>query len=450
MNENNDKMKRNVSLISGLGIIVGYVIGASIFVTPGALASTAGPSVWLSYFIAGLLAFTICFVYSQIGTLVPVSGSIYIFSSLTTTEYGGFLYSLFNAIIFIFGTPLMAITAATYLQVFFPIINITVTAMVILVLTFIVNIFGNKVSGKMQIFGILFLISVITIFSLGGIIKADWTHFNPAFPNGVKPILVGVMSCYYSFTGFNILTEMAGEIKNPNKNIPRIIFLGFLIVMFLYIGTCVGMVALVPAPELGVGAPMVYAASQVFNGTWFGTVLAIAAICGAWTTLNACFLGLPRTFYQLGKSGFLPASFAKLNKHGVPIISLITFAVIVAVSLILNKGILYLINMTSLFFMLIAILLSIGSLRSKITMSEEYNAAGYKLKGIWYYLWPVITIVSTGYFLIDFLTADFKTLIMTLIVTAIGLIVYRVRKKVLEDKGINMVEKMREVLSEEK
>lgn len=448
MNNNSNTMKRTISLLSGVGILVGYVIGASIFVTPGTLASTAGPSVWLAYVIAGLLAFTICFIFSQIGSLCPVSGAIYIFSSLTTTEYGGFLYTLWNSIIFIFGTPLMAITAATYLQVFLPDINISITAMILLVLTFLLNILGNKISGSIQTFAIFFLMAIIVVFAFGGILKADWSHFTPAFPYGFEPIWAGVLSCYYSFTGFNILTEMSGEVKNPNKNLPRIIFLGFAIVMILYVGTCVGMVALVPATDLGVGEPMVYAASKVFNGSWFGTALAIAAICGSWTTLNACFLGLPRSFYQLGKSGLLPKSFAKLNKYGVPIVSLIAFTIIVAISLIFNKGILFLINMTSLFFMLIAILLSIGSLRVKSTMAQEYELAGYKLKGLSYYFWPIITIISTGYFLIDFLVGDIQTLIMTVIVTILGIFVYNLRKKSLKKQGIDMIENMKNVLKE--
>lgn len=444
-----NKMQRTIGVLTGLGILIGYVVGSSIFVTPGVLAATAGPSVWLAYTIAGILAFTICFVYAQIGTLVPVSGGIYIFSTITTTEYGGILYTLWNAACFLTGTPLMAITAATYLQVFFPSWDVQITALVILVLTFVMNIFGNILSSFLQTALLIVLIVIILIFGLGGITHADWSHFTPAFPVGVEPILLGVLTCYYSFTGFNILTEMAGEVKEPTKNIPRIVFLGFAIIMLMYILVCVGLVALKPASELGVGAPMVYAANAIFSGGWFGTAVAIAAICGAWTTVNACFLGLTRSFYQLGKSNVFPSVFAKLNKFGAPIYSLILFMILVSCTLFITDSITLLINTTSLFFMLIAVLLAIGSLRIRLTMGNLYDNAGYKLRGLQYYFWPAAAILSTGYFMVNFLIKNTNTLVMTVGVSAVGIIAYILRRNALKKQGIDIVEKMKESFQEQ-
>lgn len=446
--ENNGTMKRNIGVLSGLGILVGYVIGASIFVTPGTLAESTGPHVWLAYFIAGIPAFTLCFVYAQLGTLVPVSGAIYVFSSLTITNRGGYLYSIFTATELIFSTPLMAITMATYLQVFIPDLNITISALVIMLLTFGLNFFGNRVGGQVQNFAILFLAIVVLIFTFGGVIKADWSHFTPAFPNGVSPILAGVLSCYYSFAGFNILTEMSGEIKNPSKNIPRILFLGFSIVMLLYVGTCVSLVALVPYTELGIGEPVVFAATKIFNSGWFGTFLALAAICGCWTTLNASFLGLPRTLMQLGRSKFLPKIYTKLNRFGVPIVSLSTFMCLALVAFFISDNVLFLIDMGSLFLMLVAILVCIGSLRIKKCMHEEYLNASYKLKGAFYYIWPILTLLGTGYFLADYLIRNPIILLSATIFIGIMLLIYTLRKNTLKKQGIDMDKEMQKVLTE--
>ncbi len=448
MNENSGSMKRNMGVLSGLGILVGYVIGASIFVTPGVLAISTGPYVWLSYFIAGIPAFTLCFVYAQISTLVPVSGAIYVFSSLTITNRGGYLYSIFTATDFIFSTPLMAITMATYLKVFIPGLNITIAALVIMLLTFGLNFFGNRVGAKVQSFAILFLAVVILIFTFGGVIKADWGNFTPAFPNGISPIVAGVLSCYYSFAGFNILTEMSGEIKNPSKNVPRILFLGFSIIMLLYVGICVALVALVPYTDLGMGEPVVFAATKIFNSGWFGTVLALAAICGCWTTLNASFLGLPRILMQLGRSKFLPKIYTKINRFGVPIVALSTFMGLILIAFFISDSVLFLIDMGSLFLMLVAILICIGSLRIKKCMHEEYLNASYKLKGAFYYIWPIFTLIGTGYFLIDYLIKNPAILFSALIFIGVMLLIYTLRKNTLKKQGIDMDEEMQRVLTE--
>lgn len=440
-------LKRSIGLFSGLAILVGFVVGASIFVVPGELAAEIGPAVWLAYLIAGGLALTVCFVYAQIGSIIPASGANYIFCTYTLGGYGGFLYMTFYLFVIVFLCPAMALGLGHYLAVFIPELNITLTAIIAMVVTGVINLLPTSFSSKIQSFAFAFVLFVVVLFGSGGIINADWSNFVPMFPYGIGPVVATVLTCYFSFTGFNALTEMSGEIKDPGKNIPRIVFLGFTVIMLLYGGVCVGLVALVPAPELGVGAPMVLAASEIFSGGWFGSALAIAAILGAWTTLNISIMSLSRDLYTLGKTRILPKFFKKLNKNMTPYVAVMVSTFIGVVTILVSQEIMGFINMSSIFFMLVAIIVSVGSLRIKIKLADRYEKAEFKLKGIWYYVWPILAIITTGYFLVDFLLKNKMDTLFTLVAIIVSLSVYYLRKKSLMKKNIDIEALLTEMLT---
>lgn len=439
-------LKRSIGLFPGLAILVGFVVGASIFVVPGELAAEIGPAVWLAYLIAGGLALTVCFVYAQIGSIIPASGANYIFCTYTLGGYGGFLYMTFYLFVIVFMCPAMALGIGHYLAIFIPELNITLTAVITMIVTGLINLLPTSFSSKFQTFAIAYVLLIIVLFGGGGIMNADWSHFVPMFPFGVGPVVATVITCYFSFTGFNALTEMSGEIKDPGKNIPRIVFLGFSVIMILYGGVCVGLVALVPAAELGVGAPMVLAAAEVFSGGWFGSALAIAAIFGAWTSLNVSIMSLSRDLYTLGKTRILPKFFKSVNNSMIPYIAVIVATAIGVVTILVSQEIIRFINMSSIFFMLVAIIVSVGSLRIKIKLSQRYEKAEYRLKGIWYYVWPILAIGTTGYFLVDFLIKNKMDALFAIIVIIVSLSVYYLRKKSLIKNNIDIQELLNEML----
>ncbi|MDX9887841.1 MAG: APC family permease [Anaerovoracaceae bacterium] len=440
-------LKRSIGLLPGLAILVGFVVGASIFVVPGELAAEIGPAVWLAYLIAGGLALTVCFVYAQIGSIIPASGANYIFCTYTLGGYGGFLYMTFYLFVIVFLCPAMALGIGNYLVVFIPQLNIMLTAVMAMVVTGIINLLPTSFSSKIQTLAFAFVLLVVVLFGTGGIMNANWSNFVPMFPYGVGPVVATVLTCYFSFTGFNALTEMSGEIKDPGKNIPRIVFLGFTVIMLLYGGVCVGLVALIPAPELGVGAPMVLAAGQVFSGEWFGSALAIAAILGAWTSLNISIMSLSRDLYTLGKTRILPRLFTKTNKSMTPYIAVVVATIIGVGTILVSQEIMGFINMSSVFFMLVAIIVSVGSLRIKIMLPDRYENAEYKLRGIWYYVWPVLAIGTTGYFLVDFLLKNQKDALFTIISVAVAVGIYYLRKKSLIKNNIDIQKLLTEMLT---
>lgn len=445
MSDNNPAgLQRSMGLFTAICMMTGCIVGASVFIVPGELTASVGPAAWVSYIIGGILMFFNCFIFAQVGAVLPVSGANYVLCSQTVNGTWGFMYVwgflLSNSFLF----PIMSRTMANYLAVFFPFVgeHITVFALIIFAITILINLLGMTLSTIIQNVCVILLIAVILIFSLTGVVHADWSHFQPMFPSGFMPVVMGAISTYYAFAGVNCIIEMSGDIKNPRRNIPLTVFISFGIVVVMYIGMCVGLIALMRPEELvGVARPAVTAAETVMPG-WFSYFIALAAVAASWTTLNGISAGMSRLLYVLGDVSFLPKSFSKLNKRNVPWVAFLTLGIWGALYILFNATIMQYVNISSFYLLFIAILVAVGSLKIRDRFTEQYEASQYKLKGIWYYLWPVLAIVSGIFFMILQLRDDPVMTGVSIVLLPIMIGVYFLRKKALKNRGIDLDEEL--------
>lgn len=437
---NTNKLNRNIGLFAAIAMMTGMVVGASVFIVPGELSASTGPTAWLSYLIGAILIGFSCFVFAQVGSVLPVSGANYMLCTGTVNGTWGFMYVWAFLIGNVFLFSIMSRTVATYLAVLFPALaeHTTLVAVLVILFTCSISLFGNQIFTRIQNVCVILLIAVILIFSTGGVANANWSHFDPMFPNGFTPVILGVISTYYAFAGMNGIIELSGEIKNPGKNIPRTVFISFAIVIVMYVGMCVGLVGLVPADELGVAAPTIMAAELIFP-SWFSSLVAIAAVAASWTTLNGVCAGMARILLVLGKSNILPKSYGKINRHNAPQLPIITLMIIGVIMTLFSTTIMQFVNISSFYLLLMALLVAVGSLKIKTAFASQYEASEYKLKGVWYYVWPVLVIVSSAVFMVlQFISDPLWTgASVVLIPVAVGF--YYIRKRKLEAAtGINL------------
>ena len=445
MNDNTSSgLQRSMGLFTAICMMTGCIVGASVFIVPGELTASVGPAAWVSYLIGAVLMFFNCFTFAQVGAILPVSGANYVLCSKAVNGTWGFMYVwgflLSNSFLF----PIMSRTMANYLAVFFPFVgdHITAFALIIFLITICINLLGMKVSTMIQNICVVLLIVVIVIFSLTGVTHADWSNFHPLFPGGVMPVIMGAISTYYAFAGVNCIIEMSGDIKNPRRNIPLTVFISFGIVVVIYIGMCIGLIALMHPDDLvGVARPAVTASETVMPG-WFSYFIALAAIAASWTTLNGISAGMSRLIYVLGDVSFLPKFFSKLNKRNVPWAAFILLGVWGTLYILFNATIMQYVNISSFYLLFIALLIAVGSLRIKERFAENYENSIYKLKGIWYYLWPVLAIVSGIFFMILQLRDDPLMTGLSVILLPIMIGIYFLRKNALKKHGIDLDEEI--------
>ncbi|MCI8576208.1 MAG: APC family permease [Lachnospiraceae bacterium] len=447
MSDAKQGLQRNISLFAAICIMTGCVVGASVFIVPGELSASTGPTAWLSYLIGAILISFSCFMFAQVGAILPVAGANYVLCTGAVSGTWGFLYVwsflLSNSFLF----PIMSKTAATYLSVIIPGLSeyIEVISVLVILFTCALNLLGNNLSAKVQNGCVILLVTVVIIFSAGGISHADWSHFEPMFPNGLMPVIVGVISTYYAFAGVNCIIELSGEIRNPEKNIPRTVFISFGIVVVMYIGMCVGLVGLMRPEELGVAAPAVTASRIIFPG-WFQYFIALAAIAASWTTLNAIVSSMARLIYVLGKSGILPSGMARLNGRNVPRNAIGVLAVMGVLMVMFSATVMQYVNVSSFYLLFVSILVAVASLRIRTGFSAQYEAAEYKLKGIWYYVWPILAIITGIFFMILQFQQDPMMTGVSLVLVPVGILFYLIRKKRLEADGTSLDKRILEHL----
>ncbi|PKR86417.1 amino acid permease [Heyndrickxia camelliae] len=343
----NSTLTRKLGFWSALAIAVGTTIGSGIFVSSGDVAKAAGtPSVSiLAWIIGGLIAIPQVMVLAELSTAYPENGSGYVYLNKAGWRPLAFLYGW--ATFWALDPPsisIMALAIVSYLSSFFPffsgIAGKLLGVAIILVITSI-HYRSVKEGGLFQIIItavkiIPFLIVIVLGFMY---MKAGNFSYTPAHGGAVKTSLIGgVSATTWAYTGMAAICFMAGEFKNPGKNLPRALISSVFIVMGLYTLLAVCVIGLMPFDKLIHSQAAVSDAVKFIPGlshiaSSFVGITAIIVILGS---LSSCIMFQPRLEYAMAKDGLFFQRFGKVHpKYETPSFSIIvqvTYACILVFS----------------------------------------------------------------------------------------------------------------------
>lgn len=440
--------KRTLGPASATAMLVGTVVGASVFIVPGQLASSVGPAVWLSYLIGAAVILFTAMVFANIGSVMPVSAAVYRLSVSAVNGTWGFLYIWVFAISSVFLMPIMALTTAQYLGVFHPALNSMPVAVGVIVVTGLINIVGLRASANLQNILVVVFVVVISIFIVGGVMNANWDNFDPMLPNGLAPVIVGVIATYYAFAGFNNVIELSGEIKNPGRNIVRVVLMSLGLIVVLYIGVAIASVALLAPAELGVDAPVSAAAAMAFPA-WFSGFIAFAAVAASWTTLNAVMAAMSRQVFALSKSRIFPTLWSRVNRGGTPFVAVIVISLVGVVTTLFSDNVMKFVNLSGTYLLATAMVAAVSSLMIKRRLPERYAAAEFKLKGFWFYFWPIGILVTSAFFLVLAVIDDPWMSLVSGVLVPLGILLYQWRARVVRKSGFSVEEAVAQAVADE-
>jgi basic amino acid/polyamine antiporter, APA family len=306
---------RQIGLLGGVVLLVGTVIGMSVFLLPGALIGDAGPSI-----IAALLLTAAPMVFSvllllQLGGALPVAGGIYVYASRLVSPFWGVVtiwlvipaiwaILLFTGIGFAqFATLLLPFDVAE------PILVAAVLAVFILL-----NLRGVTLVTGIQLVMVVGILIGFAAFIIPGLFQIDTANYTPMFPAGVEPFLIAVVALYIPFQGYSMIIELGEELDDPIKNIPRVLLIGMALAVVLSLLLVVVFVGLDRWDILGayeVGG--VAQAGSDYLAPAVGAVVATAAILGAFTTLNALITSYSRTLMRAARDEVLSSKLAAIH-----------------------------------------------------------------------------------------------------------------------------------------
>ncbi|KAL1201425.1 Cationic amino acid transporter 6 [Cardamine amara subsp. amara] len=352
-----EHMRRTLRWYDLIGLGIGGMVGAGVFVTSGRASHlNAGPSVVISYAIAGLCALLSAFCYTEFAVHLPVAGGAFSYIRITFGEFPAFFTGANLITDYVMSNAAISRSFTAYLGTAFGISTSKwrflvsglpkgfneidpAAAIVILAITVIICCStreSSKVNLIMTAFHIAFIFFVIVMGFLKGDSKNLSSPANPELPSGFFPfgaagVFNGAATVYLSYIGYDAVSTMAEEVKDPVKDIPIGVTGSVAIVTVLYCLMAVSMSMLLPYDLIDVEAPF----SAAFRGSngleWVTKVVGIGASFGILTSLLVAMLGQARYMCVIGRSRVVPAWFAKIHpKTSTPVNASIVLGIITA------------------------------------------------------------------------------------------------------------------------
>lgn len=411
------EFKNKLSLFDAVMLGIGSTIGAGIFVLLSSVFSIAGPAVIIAFALNALIAFIIAGNYAEAASHNPVDGGGF---SFVEEAYGkntrilGWIIWLGNASY----ASLCAIGFAKYFNSLLP-INEIIVSVSVLFLSMIINLIGSKkvalIIKPLVIF--LLVMLVFVAFFLFSNPQGGFVNFNNFIPFGVLSIIPATSLLFVCFTGFEAITTISAEIKNPRRNIPKALFYTVGIVSIIYLLIVSAIVYSVDINNLE-GSEILLLEAVKFSPLMMIVIIFCAGIA-VLSTLNVALMAGSRNAYALSRDKFLPASLSSINSKFETPVKAIIITFIISLFLVLSNQVEFVASITNLSYMIIVS--SVGLAVLKLRKFEDKTS--FKLP--FYPLLPILCIILP-FILIPFL--EFASIIICTAWTIIGVIIYRINK----------------------
>jgi amino acid transporter/nucleotide-binding universal stress UspA family protein len=333
-------LKRQLNLFQVIMLGTAGTLGSGIFVLTGLAADVAGPATFLAILVGGFLSFSIALNYSELATMYPETGGA---MTYVREAWGkgllSFLIGSMDSISSTFYTALSAVGFAYSLSVFFPSIPIIPVAIAAIILFVVLNILGVTNVGNAQIVMGAGLVFAFAVFIIAGFVSDKGFSAATLFPEGrVFPeigfvknagvLLKTIALIYAVYVGFEVIADDAEEVKNPAKNIPIAILVSLVIIMAVYSLTVIVTLGTLPWQQVAGSATALSDAIKVFMPGVGVTIIAMAGMIGALTSINSSMLSATRETFTLSRDGNWPLILSRLNRVRVPFMAIIMIGVI--------------------------------------------------------------------------------------------------------------------------
>jgi basic amino acid/polyamine antiporter, APA family len=434
----NQQLPRTLGLWSSVALVIGITIGSGIFRSPAGIAQKVpSPALMLALWVVGGLI-TLCGALSlaELAAALPQTGGFYAYIREGWGRRAAFLFgwaelvliraSALGGIAVVFGEYLLRSTGIDPVEHY--VVARTLSAAAI-GFAACANIIGANVGAAIVGVSTLakFLALVLLVgasFALGGGRGASVTHLT-ASASG--PIALGAMglalvSVLWAYDGWGDLSFAAGEVKNPQRNLPRAIILGTLALIAIYVLTNVAYLYVIPITEIAdPRTPLVAADTMMALFGQTGVVLvSVFVMISSFSSLNGSMLASPRVFFAMADDGLFFDAIAKVHpRFKTPYVAILLAAVL-GMALVMSRSFealteTFVLAIWPFYALGIAAIYRLRRLRPE--MPRPYKAIGYPVV-------PAIFILSVAAFVLNALVSDPIPTAITFALIFAGLPVY--------------------------
>lgn len=313
-------LRKSMTMRYAVALYMSSVLGSGVLVLPGLAAQLAGPASLVAWVALSLISYPLAYTFASLSARKPESGGVYSFARESlgpgAANAVGWLFILW----YVTGAPAVTVIAASYLAYAFP-LNRTEIFLIAAVLTlgaFLVNYRGIVVSSRIQLGVIVAIVGLLITAVVASAPSINLANFTPFFPNGFIPIGVSAALIFWSYLGYENVSNVAEEFKNPEKDFHRSILFSVIVIGVLYISVAVATIGTRAYAAGGSVAPFAAMLSNAL-GVYGAVGTAILAVIIIFGTMNAYTTGISRVIYATAKDGGLPRLLDRVNaKTRVP------------------------------------------------------------------------------------------------------------------------------------
>lgn len=311
------RFQRQLGVWDAIAITLGIVVGAGIFALPGRIAQyTTGfvesATLWA---VGGVFSLLGVFLYAGLAARMPDTGGEYLYLRGSFGHFTAFLYG-WSQLIVIRTAPAasQALVFAEYLDRLVPLsrgAQLLVAAALIWGLG-VINYFGLRTGRPVQAFTTAAKMSGILIIIVAGFTLAPGSESHlmtthvPASPDRLQNFIGAMLLVVFTYVGWDRLGNVAGEMKRPEQDIPRVLIGSVLLVIGLYVALAFVVYSAIPAGELARSATPASDTARILLGRHGETILALIVLTATSSNINASMLSCSRVYYTMSKDGFLP------------------------------------------------------------------------------------------------------------------------------------------------
>jgi len=362
------ELSRDLGVSHASAVVVGTIIGSGIFLVPAEMMQAVGSAklVYLAWLVGGLLSFFGALTYAELGAMKPQAGGEYVYVRDAYGPLGGFLYAWTW---FVIAKPASVATIATGLvrilgtfsvlsffseqffsaTVFSHAFDVTwgqLVAIAAAILISVLNYLGVKKAGEFQlVFTVLKVVIILGIvivcFSGAGSASGrGWSNFAGTFAGargGVAGFMAALVAALWAYDGWNDLNMVAGEVKDPERNLPIALIAGVATVALLYVLVNAGVQYVLPANAIAASPRPASDAVALVMGRTGAAIVSAGMAVSMLVTLNGTIMSGARVPFAVARDGYFFSALAEVNpRFHTPSVAIVSQAALSILLLLLG------------------------------------------------------------------------------------------------------------------
>jgi APA family basic amino acid/polyamine antiporter len=308
---------KKIGLLACVAFAVGTMVGAGVFVLSGLAVERAGPAAIVSFLLAGVLVLLSALSFAVVAALAPAGGSGYAYVGVALGTRFGFLTSWAFWLGGVIGVAFVLNAFGSYLHDFFahgvpPQAVAVAAALTVAGL----NLGPASLIGRAETALVAVKVAILALLIVFALVHVDRAHFTPF---RFDAVFSTSSLLFVAYLGFNVVTNLAGDVDRPQRTIPLAILISMGVVALIYVGVVIALLAggISSYDEASVGT-----AAQHLIGHWGGVLIPIGALISTLSAANANTLGSSEIMVRLAADRMVPTAAGRLW-HGHPAASVL-------------------------------------------------------------------------------------------------------------------------------